>query len=217
MRSEIARRAIGLDAKLVGEDRDARPIDTQRTGSILVRRVEAHQPADDTLVEGIEAQALIGAFDRRPEVALLLKQPDQPVEDAQMLVRQPLALGQDPLVVDGREEHAAVAVDGVLEGLSRGSGLRLVVGGGRGRHGPLVIVDVDRQVGSAFEREDPAPTRHEPLGSHPRPPQLVEELTKVVVGLRLRGVGPEQERDLPTRLGDAAVEGEVRDEGLGPR
>ena len=71
---------LGGDAELSFEDSDAALVHPQGTCSVLVQRVETHQPAIGALVERVEREPLLTALDGRAVIAGLLEKTGQPLE-----------------------------------------------------------------------------------------------------------------------------------------
>lgn len=90
---------VRLDAKLPLEQRFGRVVDLQRSRSIVVQRMKAHQVPAHGLVDGVESEADMAVLDGGAIVALLLQQRDQAVEDPLMAGRQSLAVRGDPFLV----------------------------------------------------------------------------------------------------------------------
>ena len=101
---------IRLDAQLALKRRRAEMIDAQRAGAISVERVEAHQPPVGRLVQRIRAQEALSILDGRRIITFVLAENDEVLQRVEKRLAQPLAFGQEPLVVGRGQELATVEV-----------------------------------------------------------------------------------------------------------
>jgi hypothetical protein len=207
------RRRRRLDAQLALEGGRARVVGPQRPRAVAAGVVQPHQHPVGRLVQGVVPQQPLGVGDRLGLVAALLEQRGEALQGVEVAAVEPLALGEQPLVVAALQQLAAVEVGGLPPGGQLGVAAR------RLRPGDRLLEGVDVQPGGGVGPPPQGPRGHlqEPVGLAQGAPQVVEQVAQVGQGLRLGGVGPQQERQPLPPLRRVLVEQQVGQQRLRPR
>jgi hypothetical protein len=201
-----------LHAQLALQDGRAGVVGSQRPGPVAAGVVQAHQDPVGLLVQRVGAHQLLGSGDRLGVVAAPGQQPGQPLQGLQPAPAELVAFGQEPLVLAAFQQVAPVELDRLAEGGDAAVGR--AVGPGQGG-----LEGVDVQPGRPVRPPLQRPRGHleEPVEVGQGLAEVVQHVAQVGPGLRLAGVGPEQEGQALPGLGRLPVQQQVGEQRLRPR
>ena len=129
-----------LDGQFASQDLSARFIGSHHAGAIAAQAMEPHDRLVRGLVERVRLQPTLGETDGLVRVARRSQAIDELIECLQQALPQPVPFGHDPIGITGREQVAAIQLDGSLERacLLVGQVQRELVGM-INAHGPLAV------------------------------------------------------------------------------
>jgi hypothetical protein len=91
-------------------------VDAQRACAVIVQRQQTHQAAIRLLVDWVVLEQALRVVNGLGVVAPHLQKADQLREHIPMLLTQPLALWDDPVVIAAGEQICAVQLSSSLQG-----------------------------------------------------------------------------------------------------
>ena len=105
---DLARWPARLHVQLAAQDGNAGMVRVEGSGAVVVQRVKAHQLGVDRFVERIVPQQRLRVADGLPVVTALLVQGSQLFQRLAIHLRQPVALGQQPIAVAAGQQLATI-------------------------------------------------------------------------------------------------------------
>src|SRR5262249_52530513 len=101
--------------QLALQHRGAIVINPQCAATVAVQYMEVHQLAVANLTQDILMEPLLGIADRPAKIARLLEQIDELIEGVEIQLVQPLADGDNPLIIAVRKEITSVTFRSLLQ------------------------------------------------------------------------------------------------------
>ena len=201
---------VRLDAELLVQERGATVVGAHRRGAVAAAGMQPDQVTVAGLLQRGELHASAGRRERHGPAARAPPRVRHQGAQLHALDGEPVTLGDRPVVVQAGQQLAPERRQRGLAVLEDGLGVA-----GRHGQGTLARTPEVAQVDPAGVPIPPGQVapRHQqrPVVVH-GPPQLVQLAAQVRQRLLLGGVGPERGGDPGSRLGNAGVHGEIRDE-----